>query len=96
MASKKGGGSTRNGRDSHSKRLGTKASGGEFVSAGSIIVRQRGTRINKGDSTVGVGKDHTLFARKDGFVKFLNRAGKKVVVIIDAATSAVSNATAAA
>ncbi|WP_111641098.1 50S ribosomal protein L27 [Marinimicrobium alkaliphilum] len=69
MAHKKAGGSTRNGRDSQSKRLGVKAYGGETVSAGSIIVRQRGTRIHAGVN-VGVGKDHTLFAKADGQVKF--------------------------
>ena len=69
MAHKKGGGSTRNGRDSAGQRLGVKAYDTEFVSAGSIIVRQRGTRINAG-SNVGLGKDHTLFALIDGTVKF--------------------------
>jgi large subunit ribosomal protein L27 len=69
MASKKGGGSTRNGRDSESKRLGVKAYGGELIPAGSIIVRQRGTKFHAGDN-VGMGKDHTLFALKDGHVKF--------------------------
>jgi large subunit ribosomal protein L27 len=69
MAQKKGGGSTRNGRDSKPKMLGVKAFGGELVSAGSIIVRQRGTRFHPG-SNVGVGKDHTLFATADGHVKF--------------------------
>ena len=69
MAQKKGGGSTRNGRDSKPKMLGVKAYGGELVSAGSIIVRQRGTRIHPGVN-VGVGKDHTLFALVDGHVAF--------------------------
>lgn len=69
MASKKGGGSTSNGRDSHSKRLGVKRYGGELISAGSIIVRQRGTRIHAGDN-VGMGKDHTLFAKVTGKVQF--------------------------
>lgn len=69
MAHKKGGGSTRNGRDSNAKRLGVKCYDTEFVTAGSIIVRQRGTRIHAG-SNVGVGKDHTLFALIDGKVKF--------------------------
>ncbi len=69
MAHKKAGGSTRNGRDSESKRLGVKAFGGESVSAGSIIVRQRGTRFHPGDN-VGCGKDHTLFATADGKVEF--------------------------
>ncbi len=69
MAQKKGGGSTRNGRDSQPKMLGVKAYGGETVSAGSIIVRQRGTKFHPG-LNVGVGKDHTLFALVDGQVKF--------------------------
>jgi len=69
MAHKKGGGSTRNGRDSAGKRLGVKAYDTEFVTAGSIIVRQRGTRIRPGNN-VGVGRDHTLFALIDGKVKF--------------------------
>ena len=69
MAQKKGGGSTRNGRDSESKRLGVKAFGGELIPAGSIIVRQRGTRFHAGVN-VGMGKDHTLFALVDGQVKF--------------------------
>ena len=69
MAHKKGGGSTRNGRDSNSKRLGVKRYDTELVSAGSIIVRQRGSRIHTGNN-VGMGKDHTLFALIDGTVKF--------------------------
>jgi large subunit ribosomal protein L27 len=69
MAQKKGGGSTRNGRDSKPKMLGVKAFGGELVSAGSIIVRQRGTRFHAGVGT-GVGKDHTIFATTDGTVSF--------------------------
>ena len=69
MAQKKGGGSTRNGRDSQPKMLGVKAFGGELISAGSIIVRQRGTRFHPG-TNVGVGKDHTLFALVDGHVSF--------------------------
>jgi len=69
MAQKKGGGSTRNGRDSKPKMLGVKAYGGETVSAGSIIVRQRGTRFHPGVN-VGIGKDHTLYALIDGSVKF--------------------------
>ena len=69
MAQKKGGGSTRNGRDSQPKMLGVKAFGGELVSAGSIIVRQRGTKFHPG-VYVGVGKDHTLFALTDGHVSF--------------------------
>ncbi|GAA4884221.1 50S ribosomal protein L27 [Ferrimonas pelagia] len=69
MAHKKAGGSTRNGRDSESKRLGVKRFGGESVLAGNIIVRQRGTKFHAGDN-MGCGKDHTLFATKDGKVKF--------------------------
>ena len=69
MAHKKAGGSSRNGRDSHAKRLGVKAYGGEAIRAGGIIVRQRGTKVHPGVN-VGVGKDHTLFALVDGQVKF--------------------------
>jgi large subunit ribosomal protein L27 len=69
MAHKKGGGSSRNGRDSHSKRLGVKKYGGEEVRAGNIIVRQRGMRIKPG-TNVGMGKDYTLFAVIDGFVRY--------------------------
>ena len=69
MAQKKGGGSTRNGRDSQPKMLGVKAFGGELISAGAIIVRQRGTRFHPG-ANVGVGKDHTLFALVEGNVQF--------------------------
>lgn len=69
MAHKKGGGSTRLGRDSQSKRLGVKRYGGQYVRAGSIIVRQRGTRIHPGNN-VGLGRDHTLFALTDGVVTF--------------------------
>ena len=68
MAHKKAGGSSRNGRDSHSKRLGVKAYGGELIPAGSIIVRQRGTQFHPGVN-VGIGKDHTLFAKVDGTVE---------------------------
>ncbi len=69
MAHKKAGGSSRNGRDSESKRLGVKAYGGELINAGSIIVRQRGTEFHPGEN-VGIGKDHTLFALKTGKVEF--------------------------
>ncbi|MEE8469705.1 MAG: 50S ribosomal protein L27 [Dehalococcoidia bacterium] len=69
MAHKKGGGSTRLGRDSQSKRLGVKRYDGQFVRSGTILVRQRGTRIRQGDN-VGLGRDHTLFALKDGIVKY--------------------------
>jgi large subunit ribosomal protein L27 len=76
MAHKKAGGSSRNGRDSNAKRLGVKRFGGQLVSAGSIIVRQRGTRIHPGEN-VGVGKDHTLFAKIDGYVKFVVKGPRK-------------------
>ena len=69
MAHKKGGGSSRNGRDSQSKRLGVKRYGGEVVRAGNILIRQRGTQFYPG-TNVGMGKDHTLFAMVDGYVKF--------------------------
>ncbi len=72
MAHKKAGGSTKNGRDSNPKYLGVKRYGGEFVLAGNIIVRQRGTRFHAGNN-VGVGRDHTLYALKDGNVKFEHR-----------------------
>ena len=75
MAHKKAGGSTRNGRDSESKRLGVKRYGGEGVLAGNIIVRQRGTRFHPG-LNVGCGRDHTLFAKADGVVKFSIRGPK--------------------
>ena len=75
MAHKKAGGSTRNGRDSVSKRLGVKCFGGETVKAGNIIVRQCGTRFHAGDN-VGIGKDHTLFAKADGKVEFISRGPK--------------------
>jgi large subunit ribosomal protein L27 len=75
MAHKKAGGSTRNGRDSESKRLGVKHFGGEQVAAGNIIVRQRGTRFHAG-TNVGVGRDHTLFAKADGRVKFETKGPK--------------------
>ncbi|HLR21738.1 MAG TPA: 50S ribosomal protein L27 [Tissierellaceae bacterium] len=75
FASKKGAGSSRNGRDSHSKRLGVKKGDGQFVTAGNILMRQRGTKIHPGEN-VGKGKDDTLFATVDGVVKF-ERVGKK-------------------
>ena len=82
MAHKKAGGSSRNGRDSQSKRLGVKAFGGEPVSAGSIIVRQRGTKVHPGVN-VGIGKDHTLFALVDGKVEFrIKGASQKTIVSI--------------
>ena len=76
MAQKKGGGSTRNGRDSKPKMLGVKAFGGELISAGSIIVRQRGTQFHPGMG-VGLGRDHTLFALVDGKVEFATKGPKK-------------------
>ena len=75
MAHKKAGGSSKNGRDSESKRLGVKIFGGQEVVAGNIIVRQRGTRFHAG-TNVGVGRDHTLFAKSDGKVKFERRGPK--------------------
>ncbi|MHB1099043.1 MAG: 50S ribosomal protein L27 [Burkholderiales bacterium] len=83
MAHKKAGGSSRNGRDSHSKRLGVKRYGGEVVPAGSIIVRQRGTRLHAGEN-VGMGKDHTLFAKVDGHVNFAVKGPdrRKIVSIV--------------
>jgi large subunit ribosomal protein L27 len=75
MAHKKAGGSTRNGRDSESKRLGVKRYGGQDVLAGNILVRQRGTHFHPGVN-VGCGKDHTLFAKADGVVKFVTRGPK--------------------
>jgi large subunit ribosomal protein L27 len=85
MAHKKAGGSTRNGRDSQSKRLGVKRFGGEVVKAGNIIVRQRGTRFHPGEN-VGCGKDHTLFATADGRVEFVVRGPKnrKFVQVVSA------------
>ena len=86
MAHKKAGGSSRNGRDSESKRLGVKRYGGEMISAGSIIVRQRGTRFHAGDN-VGMGKDHTLFAKVEGAVQFTTKGAekRKTVSIVPAA-----------
>ncbi len=75
MAQKKGGGSTRNGRDSQPKMLGVKAFGGQLITAGSIIVRQRGTKFHAG-TNVGMGRDHTLFALVDGQVKFAVKGAK--------------------
>lgn len=83
MAHKKAGGSSRNGRDSHSKRLGVKSYGGELIPAGSIIIRQRGTQVHPGDN-VGMGKDHTLFAKTTGKVSFYVKgsAQRKMVSIV--------------
>jgi large subunit ribosomal protein L27 len=82
MAQKKGGGSTRNGRDSQPKMLGVKRYGGELITAGAIIVRQRGTRFHPG-TNVGIGKDHTLFALVDGHVSFAVKGalGKHMVSV---------------
>ncbi len=82
FAHHKGGGSTKNGRDSSGKRLGVKAADGQYVLAGSIIVRQRGTEIYPGKN-VGIGKDYTLFALTDGAVKFAKHNGKKTANIVE-------------
>ncbi|MBX3004149.1 MAG: 50S ribosomal protein L27 [Anaerolineales bacterium] len=85
MAHKKGGGSSRNGRDSHAQRLGVKKFGGEQVRAGNILVRQRGTKIHPGQN-VGLGKDHTIFATIDGQVVFetISATGRKRVSVMPA------------
>ena len=80
MAHKKGGGSSRNGRDSAGKRLGVKRFGGELVAAGTILVRQRGTRVHPGEN-VGLGRDFTLYARVTGTVLYKNRLGRKLVAV---------------
>jgi large subunit ribosomal protein L27 len=80
MAHKKAGGSSRNGRDSQSKRLGVKAYGGEAITAGAIIVRQRGTKVHPG-TNVGMGKDHTLFALVDGKVAFTVKGSEKRTMV---------------
>jgi len=85
MAHKKGAGSSRNGRDSESKRLGVKLFGGQTAKAGNIIVRQRGTKHNPG-LNVGVGRDHTLFALKDGEVEFRKKKDDKIFVSIKPVT----------
>ena len=82
FAHKKGGGSSKNGRESQSKRLGVKAADGQRILAGSIIIRQRGTKVYPGQN-VGLGKDHTLFATKEGVVKFGSHNGKKIISIIE-------------
>ncbi len=82
MAHKKGMGSTRNGRDSHSKRLGVKLFGGQAAKAGSIIVRQRGTKFNPGDN-VGMGKDHTLYALSDGNIVSKKKRNNKSYVYVE-------------
>jgi large subunit ribosomal protein L27 len=85
MAHKKAGGSSRNGRDSAGQRLGVKRFGGQWVQAGNILVRQKGTRIHPGEN-VGMGKDYTLFARIDGLVKYENKGRDKKQVSIHAQT----------
>ncbi len=86
MAHKKAGGSSRNGRDSESKRLGVKRYGGQLINAGSIIVRQRGTQFHPGEN-VGIGKDHTLFAKVTGTVNFAVKGAerRKTINIVPAA-----------
>jgi len=81
MAHKKGAGSSKNGRESHSKRLGVKIFGGQKVNPGNIIIRQRGT-VHKAGENVGMGKDHTLFALKEGVVKFKKKADNKSFVSV--------------
>ena len=81
MAHKKAGGSSRNGRDSNSKRLGVKKYGGECVLAGNILVRQRGTKIRPGDN-VGCGRDYTLFALEEGKVEYYKREGRTTVRVV--------------
>lgn len=81
MAHKKGAGSSQNGRESHSKRLGVKLYGGQFARAGNIIVRQRGTVHHPGENT-GIGKDHTIFATADGIVKFTRKRNNKSYVSV--------------
>ena len=80
MAHKKGAGSSRNGRDSNAQMLGIKRFGGQFVTAGSILVRQRGTRFRPG-TNVGLGVDHTLFAKSDGYVRFERKGDHKFISI---------------
>lgn len=94
MAHKKGMGSSRNGRDSNPKMLGVKEYGGEFVRAGSIIVRQRGTHHHPGKN-VGLGRDHTIYSLIDGYVKFDGPQGKRRVSVVTEDTNAASRAAAA-
>lgn len=82
MAKTKAGGSTRNGRDSHSKRLGLKLGDGQFANAGSIIYRQRGTKIFPGEN-VGIGKDHTLYSLITGYVKYETRTNRKFAAVYE-------------
>lgn len=81
MATKKAGGSTKNGRDSESKRLGFKKYGGQSVIPGNIIVRQRGTKFHPGHNT-GMGRDHTIFATTTGIIAIKNKLGRKVISVI--------------
>ncbi len=90
MAHKKGVGSSDNGRESHSKRLGVKIYGGQFAQAGNIIIRQRGTQHNPGEN-VGIGKDHTLFALVDGTVEFRKKSNNKSYVSVVPLESEVKN-----
>jgi large subunit ribosomal protein L27 len=83
MATKKGGGSAKNGRDGNAKYLGVKKFGGQVITTGQIIMRQRGTKVHAGEG-VGVGRDHTLFALKDGVVKFHFNKGKQRACVIEA------------
>ncbi len=83
MSSKKGAGSSRNGRDSRSKRLGVKSFGGQFVTGGSILVRQRGTKVKPGDN-VGLGRDYTLYAKVDGYVKYHCSGDRHFVSVVAA------------
>ncbi len=83
MAHKKGVGSSKNGRDSHSKRLGVKIYGGQFAKAGNIIRRQRGT-VHRPGENVGMGRDHTLYALVDGIVEFQHRAGHTYINVVEA------------
>ena len=89
MAHKKSGGSSRNGRDSDGRRLGVKKFGGEFVLAGNILVRQRGTKFHPG-TNVGIGKDHTLFALTDGSVSFKHSSGGRTYIVVNAFEAAVA------
>lgn len=86
MSTKKGGGSSRNGRDSAGRRLGVKKYGGERVKAGNIIVRQRGTKFHPGEN-VGMGRDHTLFSLTDGIVQFQKYSGKRTRINIEPLTN---------
>lgn len=88
MAHKKGGGSTRNGRDSNAQRLGIKRYGGEIVNTGMIIVRQRGTKFRPGNN-VGLGKDYTIYSLIDGQVTFENKLGRKVISVYPVGTESI-------